>query len=331
MVKSSVIHGLWEYQQKGTLSKLQNIRELLLRIISTILLILVVSPVSARMIENPQGAEIVNLYRNLAGKPVNFEKEALKAPEYYQADEFDKPQVLQQVIKQMRARYHAAADIDVIRLRTQARFSEYDSALGAYKFDLFKPGAGFSFRERYGPNISLTLENEEEFRNWVLSVPDARAIRQEARYGQVVLELDIRPFDISPTRANTIWGQITGLKVFLKKNSRLVHEKSLEAGQYRRMAGAANLITDQPLDPSKHVLQGLPEGASKDAMLNWAAKAGFKVKEMRNSYRISTNDEALNHSLSGMEIATDYKNSAVGIFGKNLDCRTRTQNLYQPP
>ena len=162
----------------------------------------------AATIENPDDDQIVSLYHFLAGDPPNFEQQARQDYDYRSANEFDKPAVLKRLIAQSRARYEGNADIDLIILRTNSRFGDYNADLGGFQFDIFKPGIYFPFGpgRRYG----LTMENAADFRTWELPVSEARDIRETAPRGNLTFEISIRPFGATQTRDKHIRGQVVG-------------------------------------------------------------------------------------------------------------------------
>lgn len=313
--------------QKGTLSPL-SWRSLRISagFVTALAVLLPNYSAQARVVENPQPAEIEYLYRFLANDPPNFEVEAKKLPEYYRADEFDKAQVLTQIEQRLRGLYHGAADISVLRLRTSGRFSDYDSSLGAYKFDLFKPGTFFPFG-----NYGVTMENAEDFRNWELPVDQAKAMRNKAKYGQVVFEIDIKPFGASPSRRNAIRGQIVGLKVFLKRNNELVLEKTLAADQQRSVAAAKAPEDIKPIAQEQVAIQGLSIGMTQKEAKAWAKEVGLTLNDNPKLWRVSTNDEALTYQPdierimvqqnTGNRFADGFQ---FAIFGPKLDCRTKS-------
>lgn len=284
----------------------------------------------AETIENPSDEQIISLYHYLAGDPPNFEQDARRSSEYYSANEFDKPAVLKQVMAKMRALYEGNANIDLILLRTNSRFGEYNADLGGYQFDIFEPGVYFPFgsARRYG----LTMENAADFRNWIMPVSEAKAIRDLAPHGGLTFEIAIRPFAVAETRDRSIRGQIVAVKAFAQRDNRLVHEAALDPSEYRAIAGADSPVDEHALETEKIAIQGVPLGMAKAAFESWLADNGYQVKVGARKILFGTNTESINLHNSGSMLQrtgnTDYDPASASLFGKDFDCRTVDDRLH---
>lgn len=289
-----------------------------------------ISALWADTIENPTDEQFVSLYHFLAGDPPNFEQEARNDYSYRRANEFDKPAVLKQLIAQKRALYEGNADVDLILLRTNSRFGEYNPDLGGYQFDIFKPGVYFPFGpgRRYG----LTMENAADFRNWVMPVAEAKAIRDVAPHGNLTFEISIRPFAVADTREKHIRGQIVEVKAFAHRGNRLVHEAALDPSEYRVIAGADSPVDERALEDGKVAIRGVQLGTAKAEFESWLADNGYQAKVGGRQIRFGTNAESINlHNSSGTLSATGstrYDPVSAGVFGKDFDCRTVDDRLH---
>lgn len=283
----------------------------------------------AETIENPTDEQVVSLYHFLAGEPPNFEQEARVDYDYQSADEFDKAAVLKQVIAQKRALYESNADIDLILLRTNSRFGDYNADLGGYQFDIFKPGVYFPFgRNRYG----LTMENAADFRNWVMPVSEAREVRNIAPRGRLTFEISIRPFAVTGTREKHIRGQIVDVKAYAQQGNRLVYEASLDTSEYRAIAGADSPADERALDAETVAIQGVQLGTQQADFQKWLSDNGYNENSAKwTGYTFfGTNTESIrfHKSASSFVGASDYDPDSFGVFGKNFDCRSADDRLH---
>lgn len=284
----------------------------------------------AATIENPDDDQIVSLYHFLAGDPPNFEQQARQDYDYRSANEFDKPAVLKRLITQSRARYEGNADIDLIILRTNSRFGDYNADLGGFQFDIFKPGIYFPFGpgRRYG----LTMENAADFRTWELSVSEARDIRETAPRGNLTFEISIRPFGAIQTRDKHIRGQVVAVKAFSQRDNQLLYEAALEPDEYRAISGANSPLETRPLEAEKVAIQGVQIGTSQPEVEAWLSDNGYQMQKSSGLIQFATNIEAIRLHNSDDTLAatgnTLYDPVSAGVFGKDFDCRSIDDSLH---
>ena len=288
-----------------------------------------ISPATARTVDGLDNGEISSLYHYLAGKPINFEKKARDSNEYRSADEFDKSAILKQIIADLREQHQSISQVDLIRIRARARISKYNSDIGAYQFSVFKPGTYFRARGQ-SSGYSVLLDNASEFLNWALPVPAAKAVRNETPYGDVTIELEVRPFGIHPSRSQSIRGQIVGIKVFMPETNRLAYQTHIDASQYHPIQTPERSLAETPIDPERMTLQGLRVGIPRNSIEDWAIAAGyhsyfFGPKAIFSEMSIiATNEELFELNLFGLLAARRKEHS---IFGRHLNCHSKTDRL----
>ncbi|MEP3296786.1 MAG: hypothetical protein ABJO27_09965 [Pseudoruegeria sp.] len=290
-------------------------------------------PLSAQAatIENPTDEQVISLYHFLAGDPPNFEDEVRNDYEYTSANEFDKPAVLKQLMAQKRALYEANADVDLIRIRTNSSFGEFNADLGSYQFKIFEPGVYFPF----GPGFhsyGLTMENAADFRDWKLPVADAKEMRTAAPHGGLTFEVAIRPFGVVATRDKHIRGQIVDVKAYLRNSTRLVYEAAVSPSEYRAIVGADTPEEERALAPEKVAIQGVTPGMARADFEAWLSKQGYLSNPGQRQISFGTNNESIKLHYSDGNLKAvgniDYDPVSAGVFGKDFDCRTVDDRLH---
>lgn len=243
-----------------------------IRFIAIFAAFIVTFPSQAREIINPDDVQIDLLYRFLASDPPDFASEAKKSYEVRSANEFDRPNVARQIENNMRRDFDLMKDVDVIRIRTRAKLSEYDGDRGGFYISALNPGTYF----KYG-NIQYTFENTDEFHLWEVPVGDARYIVEQLGYGRdVVVDIKTRPFAVDAVRGRKLRTQVIGLDIYSQKTNQQFASLSLPEDQYRKIT-IAGLESESTLSPDQLSILGLSFDKSFDEVVDWAVENNFAM------------------------------------------------------
>ncbi|NSX57043.1 hypothetical protein [Parasulfitobacter algicola] len=287
---------------------------------------LLISPLLARTIDNPDADTIGLLAAFLSGNTPNFREEALKAQAYRRANEFDKPAVLNRIEARLRAQYQGFAELDGLRLRVNASIGPYDAAAGVYRISTFKPGVYFPFRP-----YALLLDNAADFYEWSLPIAEARKIREISPRGAVTIEMLVLPFAVAPDDQRQVRSQIVSMKMFERRSGQLLHEVTLPESAYRQMrvgTDAAPVMIPQ----DQIALAGVSLGMDGEVAKALLRDAGFAIfDDLRDSFRISTAADTIDFGVQTTLLFDDtlFLNNPVDRyalhFGSQLDCRDSNQ------
>ncbi len=231
-----------------------------------------ISSLQAREIVNPDKRQIDLLYRYLASDPPDFASEAKKSYEVRSANEFDRPNIARQIENTLRRDFDLMKDVDVIRIRTRARLSEYDSDRGGFYISSLKPGSYFKFGK-----IQLAFENADHFHLWDVAVGDARYTVEKIGYGRdVIIDIRTRPFAIDAARGKRLRTQIIGLDIYSKKTNEQFASLSLPEGQFRTIK-IAGLEQSSTLTSDKLNVLGLSHDMGFDLVADWGIANGYAI------------------------------------------------------
>lgn len=273
----------------------------------------------ARILQNLDNETVGLLANFLASETPNFRERALNTREYRQANEFDKPQVLERIEARMRSEYEGFADIDGIKLRVSTKIGQYDAAAGVYRIDLFSPGGYFPFG-RYG----LTLDNASDFHEWELPVAEARRIRELSPFGNMVAEIVLRPFGVAPDDQNQVRTQIIDLKLFEQRSGRLVHTKVVPPAEYRNIQVASNTGPSM-LQAEKVSLAGISIGMGVEDAKAVLEGAGYRISQDAGNGSVFFTTAGKDVPYLG-QLTTDERLIPGSLaYGLNLDCRDDDQ------
>ena len=296
--------------------------------------------VHAETIEMPTDFQVEAVYRHLANLPPDFERAARETQEYRNASEFDRSEVLARQIEALRAEFSRLSDVDAFVIRARTSLSEYDSEKGAYYIEAFRPGTYYPFG-RY----SISMENGEEFREWLLPVEEAREVRDAVgSFGSVITEITIRPFASSPGGEGRIRGQVTAVKIFA--DDRLLHEEALPTEAYLPISMQGGTTNEEPVSEQNLTVSGIPLGAYLEETEMVLAQEGYSFFEgaprgEQYGYRpigFSTDEATLGtfKTSSRDRTATIYSNIMGGrsgphylaaVLGSRLDCHGQSDAL----
>ncbi|MEL7106280.1 MAG: hypothetical protein AAGM21_10195 [Pseudomonadota bacterium] len=248
----------------------------------------------ARTIDNPDDRTVELLADYLAGNTPNFRERALNSIEYRRANEFDKPQVLQDVEDRLRSEFEGFGDVEALQLRVRGDIGQFDAATGVYRISVFKPGTYFPFKRGYG----LFLDNAADFYEWSLPVAEARKVREISPRGSVIVELQVTPFGVFPNDQRRVRGQVIGMKLFEQRSGQLIHEVALPADQRKSVESAA-AQKPSSVDEEAMVLAGVRLSMSIGEARVALADAGFTIgEELGTSFRFSTYEDGLRYGLN---------------------------------
>ncbi|MEM7668067.1 MAG: hypothetical protein AAF317_02820 [Pseudomonadota bacterium] len=273
----------------------------------------------ARILQNLDDETVRLLANYLASDTPNFRERALKTKEYRQANEFDKPEVLERIEARMRSEYEGFADIDGIKLRVRTKIGEFDAAKGVYRIRTFRPGVFFRFG-RY----SLSLDNASDFYEWELPVAEARRIREMSQFGNMIAEILLRPFGVAPDDQNQVRTQVIDLKLFEERSGQLVHSKLVPEAEYRSIEVASS--TGPTMLPEETVsLLDIRPGMAVEEAKSILEDAGYRVDGVFGGYRGVHYNFSTAPKRQIDYSSLDRNNRASGIFGLGLDCRDSDQ------
>ncbi|GAA6176981.1 hypothetical protein [Sulfitobacter pacificus] len=285
---------------------------------------ILISPVQAKVIDNPNDKTIQLLADYLAGNTPNFREEALKSYEYRRANEFDKPNVLKTLENQLRAEYDGFAEVEGLQLRVNAKLGQFDAAAGVYRISAFKPGVYFPFKAGYG----LFLDNASDLHEWSLPVAEARKVRELSPYGNVVVEMIVTPFGVAPNDQRHVRGQVIQMKIFEQRSGQLLHEVVVPTDQRKSIQSAA-AVKPSTIDVDKLTLSGVKLGMSAEDAKAVLMDKGFTVGEdLINSFRFSTYEDGLRAQLRSALSSPSQEEMNfpdADHFTQHLNCGDDTQ------
>ncbi|MCG3267165.1 hypothetical protein [Yoonia sp. I 8.24] len=286
------------------------------------------TPLHAQTYIAPDDQTVALLAAYLSDNTPNFREDALASREYRRANEFDKPQVLQDVEDNLRTQYERIAEIGGLELRVSGNIGQYDAASGAYRISVFEPGTYFPFAGDH----ALHLDNAADFYEWELPVAEARRVRELSPRGGVVLELSIVPFAITPNNPHHIRTQIVALKMFERNSGQLLYETSLPEDAHKDIQTAAAQTPDI-IDQSQLELVGVHIGMPVADALEALRSEGYAVGDDLNVlYRFSTYEDGLDEQLLpfGVSPSPEYMRIRAAFphsahFTPDLTCGDDTQ------
>ncbi|WP_065327165.1 hypothetical protein [Tritonibacter mobilis] len=278
------------------------------------------APLHARTLTNPDVKTMALLADFLAGNTPNFRERALKSKEYRYANEFDKPAILKRVEAQLRSEYEGFADVDGITLRVNANIGQYDAENGVYRISIFAPGIYFPYS-----NYALVMDNAADFHEWKIPVAEARKIREQSPYGDVIVEVTLLPFGVQPNNQRHVRGQITDVKVFEDRSGQLIHSAAIADDQKRDVQVGANAAPTL-LDDEAVSVAGLTIGDDLEDITEALEDQGYTVLTYDGGLRFSSNPDRLDtgmgyYTFDGSENPYPY---AVHM-GPDLDCLDSSQ------
>ncbi|PXW79471.1 hypothetical protein BZA02_10813 [Ruegeria sp. P4] len=116
-----------------------------------------------------------------------------------------------------------------------ANIGQYDAENGVYRISIFAPGIYFPYS-----NYALVMDNAADFHEWKIPVAEARKIREQSPYGDVIVEVTLLPFGVQLNNQRHVRGQITDVKVFEDRSGQLIHSAAIADDQKRDVQVGAN-------------------------------------------------------------------------------------------
>ena len=120
----------------------------------------------------PDDLQMTMLAYRLTGRRPPLEDWAGDDFDVRRADEFSKPQLLQDETARLAAIHDATEDAGFLQYRLRSQLSQYDSAKGGYYLTAFAPGQQTTYSGR--EQVSVQLENMSEAFFWPMDAQQAQ-------------------------------------------------------------------------------------------------------------------------------------------------------------